>query len=89
MSALNGLVAEYSRGSVTGTLKKTFTGFVYVDLAEDPDNCAAVIAVVNGMLGSFKDGTFAGCEMTTPTSCPAAWPTATLSIRNAGNGVCP
>ena len=63
VETLAALVVEYSRGTDTINITCTFGGF----LADNVD-CDATTNVINDMINSFLDGSFEGCEMTTPTT---------------------
>jgi hypothetical protein len=45
----------------------------------DRDECAAAVAGINGALRAFLDGTFAECEMTTPTTSLTSTQTTTVT----------
>jgi hypothetical protein len=63
------MVEEYTRGEVGGSdeIEVQFAGVLG---ATDPDDCPTLVEIINAAFASYLDGTFAGCEMTTPTTSP-------------------
>lgn len=61
---LNNVIEVYSRGSVHGRLVCSLGGY----LKDINGNCNTTAAILNSALGSFTDGTFASCALSTPTT---------------------
>eukprot|EP00729_Bicosta_minor_P026947 gene26947-22771_t len=76
-TALSILVDEYTRGTEQTELGCAVGGFITFPSA---DACDAAVLAVNNAFGSFVDGTFDTCHLSTPTTSPTTTATSSQTI---------